>query len=129
MKSKIQGKVTFIFPDDINIDDIVPVHSLKITDAFLGACTNGRYEDFVTAAQVMKGRKVNSAVNFVVVPASRKVYNRLMKEGILPSASIGGKTGLYEPIHGSYPKAAGKNIANPIGAILSLEIKLLETSG
>lgn len=40
--------------------------------------------------------------------------------GVLPSASIGEKTALYEPIHGSYPKAAGKNIANPVGAILSL---------
>jgi 3-isopropylmalate dehydrogenase len=39
--------------------------------------------------------------------------------GILPSASLGEKTALYEPIHGSYPKAAGKGIANPIGAILS----------
>ncbi|MDO8609678.1 MAG: 3-isopropylmalate dehydrogenase [bacterium] len=39
--------------------------------------------------------------------------------GMLPSASIGMKSSLYEPIHGSFPKAAGKNIANPIGAILS----------
>lgn len=39
--------------------------------------------------------------------------------GMLPSASIGKKISLYEPIHGSYPKAAGKNSANPIGAILS----------
>lgn len=39
--------------------------------------------------------------------------------GMLPSASIGGKVALYEPIHGSYPKAAGKNTANPVGTILS----------
>lgn len=43
--------------------------------------------------------------------------------GMLPSSSIGEidgrKRGLFEPIHGSYPKAAGKDIANPIGAILS----------
>ncbi len=39
--------------------------------------------------------------------------------GMLPSASIGMKTSLYEPIHGSFPKAAGKNIANPVGTILS----------
>lgn len=44
--------------------------------------------------------------------------------GMLPSASIGGKIGLYEPIHGSYPKAAGKNIANPVGAILSAALLL-----
>ena len=39
--------------------------------------------------------------------------------GLLPSASIGEGTSLFEPIHGSYPQAAGKNIANPIATILS----------
>lgn len=40
--------------------------------------------------------------------------------GMLPSASIGENATLYEPIHGSFPKAAGMNIANPIGTILSI---------
>jgi len=44
--------------------------------------------------------------------------------GLLPSASIGEKKALYEPIHGSFPKAAGKNIANPVGAILSASMML-----
>ncbi len=44
--------------------------------------------------------------------------------GMLPSASVGEKTSLYEPIHGSYPKAAGKNSANPIGTILSAAMML-----
>lgn len=39
--------------------------------------------------------------------------------GLLASASIGKKTALFEPIHGSYPQAKGKNIANPLAAILS----------
>lgn len=39
--------------------------------------------------------------------------------GLLPSASIGIHTSLFEPIHGSYPQAAGKNIANPVATILS----------
>ncbi len=39
--------------------------------------------------------------------------------GLLPSASIGEKTSVFEPIHGSYPQAAGKDIANPIAAVLS----------
>ncbi len=47
--------------------------------------------------------------------------------GMLPSASIGEKTSLYEPIHGSYPKAAGQNTANPIGTVLSAAM-LLEYS-
>jgi 3-isopropylmalate dehydrogenase len=39
--------------------------------------------------------------------------------GLLASASIGMHTSLFEPIHGSYPQAAGKNIANPVATILS----------
>ena len=39
--------------------------------------------------------------------------------GLMPSASIGESIGLYEPIHGSYPQAAGKDIANPLATILS----------
>lgn len=39
--------------------------------------------------------------------------------GVLPSASVGLHTSLFEPIHGSYPQAAGKNIANPVATILS----------
>lgn len=44
--------------------------------------------------------------------------------GVLGSASIGGKVGLYEPIHGSAPDIAGREIANPIGAIMSVAMLL-----
>ena len=44
--------------------------------------------------------------------------------GLLPSASVGGKVGLYEPIHGSAPDIAGRGIANPLGAILSVAMLL-----
>jgi len=44
--------------------------------------------------------------------------------GMVPSASVGVKTSLYEPIHGSYPQAKGQNIANPIGTILSVALML-----
>lgn len=39
--------------------------------------------------------------------------------GMLPSASLGGRVGLYEPVHGTAPDIAGRGIANPLGAILS----------
>lgn len=39
--------------------------------------------------------------------------------GLMPSSSVGSKVSLYEPIHGSYPQAAGKNIANPLATVLS----------
>ena len=44
--------------------------------------------------------------------------------GLLPSASIGNGSALFEPIHGSYPQAAGKDIANPLGSILSAAMLL-----
>lgn len=44
--------------------------------------------------------------------------------GLLPSASIGSGSALFEPIHGSYPQAAGKDIANPLGSILSAGLML-----
>jgi 3-isopropylmalate dehydrogenase len=44
--------------------------------------------------------------------------------GMLPSASLGGRVGLYEPIHGSAPDIAGKDVANPIATILSAAMML-----
>jgi 3-isopropylmalate dehydrogenase len=44
--------------------------------------------------------------------------------GLLASASVGGRVGLYEPVHGSAPDIAGKGIANPLGAILSAAMLL-----
>jgi 3-isopropylmalate dehydrogenase len=44
--------------------------------------------------------------------------------GLLPSASVGNGSALFEPIHGSYPQAAGKDIANPLGSILSAAMML-----
>jgi 3-isopropylmalate dehydrogenase len=49
--------------------------------------------------------------------------------GMLASASIGGKVGLYEPVHGSAPDIAGKGIANPLGAILSVAMLLRHSFG
>lgn len=63
--------------------DFVPVNSLKINNAFLGACTNGKYEDIKLAANLIRNKKVAENIDFVVIPASRKIYNRLLKEGIL----------------------------------------------
>ena len=49
--------------------------------------------------------------------------------GLLPSASLGDGLGLYEPVHGSAPTMAGKDVANPIGAILSAAMMLRHSFG
>lgn len=48
--------------------------------------------------------------------------------GMLPSASVGGKVDLYEPVHGSAPDIAGRNLANPLGAIASAAMLLRHTA-
>ena len=48
---------------------------------------------------------------------------------MLPSASLGGSVGLYEPVHGTAPDIAGKGIANPIAAILSAAMLLRYSLG
>jgi 3-isopropylmalate/(R)-2-methylmalate dehydratase large subunit len=64
-------------PDFCRVDDDM------ITNAFLGSCTNARYEDLVAGAAIMRGHKVHPNVNLIVIPSSRKVYERAMDEGIL----------------------------------------------
>ena len=49
--------------------------------------------------------------------------------GMLPSATIGGKVNLYEPVHGSAPDIAGKGLANPIGAIMTAALILRHSAG
>jgi 3-isopropylmalate dehydrogenase len=49
--------------------------------------------------------------------------------GLLPSASLGAGTGLFEPVHGSAPDIAGRNVANPVGAIASAAMLLRHALG
>ncbi|SKB83344.1 3-isopropylmalate/(R)-2-methylmalate dehydratase large subunit [Lachnospiraceae bacterium] len=68
------------------VDNVVPAEEAfgtHIDEAFLGSCNNGRIEDFRIGAEILKGRKVNPDVRFLVVPASRDVYRQAMKEGLL----------------------------------------------
>ena len=68
------------------VDNVVPAvecKGVKIDEAFLGSCNNGRIEDLRVGAALIKGRKVSPEVRFLVVPASRSVYLQAMKEGLL----------------------------------------------
>ncbi|GAB6136216.1 3-isopropylmalate dehydratase large subunit [Thermococcus prieurii] len=57
--------------------------NIKIDQVFIGSCTNGRYEDLKMAAEVLEGQKVAPWVRLIVIPCSRSVYFRAMKEGLL----------------------------------------------
>ena len=63
-------------------------------------------------------------VSFGVAPGLLIYSWALSGYGMLPSASIGSRVGLFEPIHGSAPDIAGKNIANPIATVASIAMML-----
>lgn len=68
------------------VDNVVPAKEslgVKINEAFLGSCNNGRLEDLRVGASIIKGKKVSPEVRFLVVPASRTIYQEAMKEGLL----------------------------------------------
>jgi 3-isopropylmalate dehydratase small subunit len=67
-------------------EDVIPVSEVrgtKVDSVFIGSCTNGRYEDIVAAARVLKGRKVAPGVVLKVVPATDAVWRRLLNDGVL----------------------------------------------
>lgn len=66
-----------------NVSPIEDVEGIKIHQAFLGTCTNGRLEDLRVAAKIIGERKTRSDVRFIVAPASREVMLGAIDEGIL----------------------------------------------
>lgn len=66
-----------------NVKPIDKVGDVKINQAFIGSCTNGRIEDLRIAAQIMKGKKVKTGVRALVIPASQEVYAQALKEGLV----------------------------------------------
>ena len=68
------------------VDNLCPaeeVRSIKIDEAFLGSCNNGRIEDLRVGASILKGHKVADSVRFLVVPASLEIYKQALKEGLI----------------------------------------------
>ena len=56
---------------------------VRIDEAFLGSCNNGRIDDLRAGAAIVKGRKVSDHVRFLVVPASQEVYLQALHEGLI----------------------------------------------
>ena len=68
------------------VDNLCPaeeVRGIKIDEAFLGSCNNGRIEDLRVGASILKGHKVTDSVRFLVVPASLEIYKQALKEGLI----------------------------------------------
>jgi len=70
-------------PSPTNVRPAAELRGTKIDSGFIGSCTNGRFEDFVEAARLLKGRKVKKGIMLKIVPATRRVYEELLVQGIL----------------------------------------------
>lgn len=78
-------KPTVAFPhlpeNTKTIDEIK--EPVKIDQAVIGSCTNGRLDDLRIAAKVLKGKKVKKGIRCIVIPATQEIYLKAMEEGLL----------------------------------------------
>ncbi|MBE9501486.1 MAG: 3-isopropylmalate dehydratase large subunit [Dehalococcoidia bacterium] len=75
-----------------NTKGISEVGEVKIDQAVIGSCTNGRLEDLRLAAEVLKGRKVHPDVRCLIIPGSQEVYLQALREGLVEAFIQAGAT-------------------------------------
>ncbi|MBU2600321.1 3-isopropylmalate dehydratase large subunit [bacterium] len=66
-----------------NVVSVTKLKGMKIDQALIGTCTNGRIEDLRIAALILEGKKVHPDVRLIVAPASKNIYLKAMEEGII----------------------------------------------
>jgi len=66
-----------------NVKSVSEIEGQPIDQAFLGSCTNGRYEDLYEAARILKGNKVHRDTRLIVIPASKSTYVKAQREGLI----------------------------------------------
>ena len=77
-------KPTVAFPHlPENTKTIDEVGDVKIDQAVIGSCTNGRMEDLRIAAKILEGRKVAKNVRCIIIPATQKIYLQAIEEGLV----------------------------------------------
>jgi len=66
-----------------NVKGVSGLKKISIDQSVIGSCTNGRITDFRIAAKILKGKRVDSRVRLVIIPATQKIYIEAMEEGLL----------------------------------------------
>jgi 3-isopropylmalate dehydrogenase len=132
LATKRRNKVTSV--DKANVLEVSQLWRATVTEVaaeFPDVTLEHQYVD------AMSMHLMNQPKNYDVVLTENLFGDILSDEsavitgslGMLPSATIGGKVNLYEPVHGSAPDIAGKGLANPLGAILTGALILRHSGG
>lgn len=66
-----------------NVRDVREAKDIKIDQAFIGSCTNGRLEDLRIAASILKGKRIAPNTRCIIIPASKRIYEDAIKEGLM----------------------------------------------
>ena len=80
--SKMEPQVALPFLPE-NSKPISEVEDIRIDQAVIGSCTNGRMEDLRIAAQILKGNEVHRDVRLIVIPATQGIYLQALREGLV----------------------------------------------
>lgn len=75
-----------------NVHKAKDIKNIKIDQAYIGSCTGGRYNDLKIAADFIKGKKIAEGIRLLISPASKEIWDRCAKDGILQTLSDAGAT-------------------------------------
>jgi len=70
-------------PDQVRTLSVLEKDNMKVDQVYIGSCTNGRIEDLRIAAGILKGRKIAPNVRGILSPATPKIQQQAMKEGLI----------------------------------------------
>lgn len=79
-------------PENVKTAKELEKSKLKVDQAYLGSCTNGRISDLRIAANIMKGKKVAKGVRMLVIPATTEIWKQAMREGLFEIFTEAGAT-------------------------------------
>jgi len=65
-----------------NAKPVSKIKNVRVDQAVIGSCTNGRISDLRSAARILKGKKTKSSVRLIIIPATQKIYLEAVKEGL-----------------------------------------------
>ncbi len=124
-----------------NVDKVKSVDELQgtpVDQAFIGSSTNGRYEDLVVAAKILKGHKVKAGTRCVVTPASRHIFEQAINNGlaeifiqsgaIFTNATCGACVGTHLGVLGENEVCISSSPRNYVGRMGAITAKIYLSS-